>query len=216
MILKQAGLEMFRLCIGQLTTTREAFFTLDHDLAEKVKHVERRVNAIDIKIDRDCERFLALHQPVANDLRFVLGLRKINFGLERIGDYCFGIAKFISEMKELPKEDILSELRVQEMFDNTVSMLEVILEAYKEGKSGEVRKIFKTEQSLNEINRKTTSIISNKVKKTPDLIDQYLLLFSIIKKLERVGDLITNMAEEIIFYCEAEVWRHQDEKFEWD
>lgn len=207
---------MFSICASQLNNTSEAFFNFDHDLAEKVIHVEKKLNAMDIKLDRDCERFLALHQPVAQDLRFVLGLRKINFGLERIGDYCFGISKYVSEMKQLPNAEILAELRVQEMFDHTIFMFDVISEAFEKGSSTEVRKVFKKEQILNEINQKATSIISAKVKKSPILIDQYLTVFSISKKLERIGDLITNMAEEIIFYYEAEVWRHQDEKFEWD
>lgn len=216
MILNQTGLEMFGLCGGQLKSTREAFFEFNHDLAEKVIHVEKKLNAMDIKLDRDCERFLALHQPVAQDLRFVLGLRKINFGLERIGDYCFGISKYISEMKKLPNTEILMDLRLQEMFDHAIFMFDVVLEVFENGNSAEVRKIFKKEQKLNEINRRATSIISSKVKKSPNLIDQYLVVFSISKKLERIGDLITNMAEEIIFYYDAEVWRHQDEKFEWD
>ncbi|HSM62606.1 MAG TPA: PhoU domain-containing protein, partial [Gillisia sp.] len=78
-ILNQSGLEMFQLVRKQFIKSKEAFLTHDSDLAEEVLHTENRVNGMDLKIDRDCGRFIALHNPVAGDLRFVLALRKINF-----------------------------------------------------------------------------------------------------------------------------------------
>ncbi len=89
---------MLELCKKQLENAQEAFFNHDSDLAEEVLHTENRVNALDLKIDRDCERFIALHNPVASDLRFVLALRKINFDLERVGDHAYGISNYIMTM----------------------------------------------------------------------------------------------------------------------
>ena len=216
MNLNEAGLEMFRLCELQLRSTKKAFYKRDPDLAEEVIHLEKRINALDLEIDRECERFLALHQPVAQDLRFVLGLRKINFSLERIGDYCYGISKYTSEMQELPKEKILSKLRMNLMFINTLSMMEKILEAYEQGDSTEIKNIFFKQQVLDKIYRKSFSIVSREVRKDVTFCDQYLLFFTLIEKLNGIGSLIANIAEEIIFYNEAEVWRHQKETFEWD
>lgn len=211
--LNQSGIEMFNLCSVQISSAREAFLNLDKDLAEKVIRMEHRVNALDLKIDRDCEQFLALHKPVASDLRFVLALRKINFDLERIGDYAFGISKYTLELNTLPTERLLKKLRVIEMFEYVLSMLEDISEAYIDSNSRLAHKVFKKEQVLNEINNSSISIIIKMIKDEVDLIDQFLLLFTVIKKLERVGDLATNIAQEIIFYREAEVLKHQKEKF---
>lgn len=211
--LNQSGIEMFNLCSSQLNNAREAFLNLDKDLAEKVIRMEHRVNALDLKIDRDCEQFLALHKPVASDLRFVLALRKINFDLERIGDYAFGISKYTVELNTLPGKKLLKKLRVEEMFEYALSMLEDIFEAYVDTDSQLAHKVFKKEQVLNEINNNSFSTIIATIKDNVTLIDQFLLLFTVIKKLERVGDLATNIAQEIIFYREAEVLKHQKEEF---
>ena len=212
-MLIQLGAEMFNLCTRQLENSIEAFHSLDKDLAEMVIHMEYKMNALDLKIDRECEQFLVLHKPVASDLRFVLALRKINYDLESIGDYAFGISKFTLELNILPDRRLLKSLRINEMFSHTISMLEDIHEAYADKDSQRAHKVFKKEQVLNEINNNSISAISKLVKKEVGLIDQFLLLFTIIKKLERVGDLATNIAQEIIFYREAEVLKHQKEKF---
>jgi phosphate transport system protein len=212
-VLNQAGVEMFNLCNSQLINAREAFLHLDKDLAEEVIRKEHRVNALDLKIDRDCEQFLALHKPVASDLRFVLALRKINFDLERIGDYAFGISKYTVEMDSLPQKDLLHKLRIEEMFECTLFMFEAIYEAYTDANSQMAHKVFKKEQLLNEINNTSIATVVKTIKDDVERIEEFLLLFTIIKKLERLGDLITNIAQEIIFYREAEVLKHQKEKF---
>ncbi|MFO7720684.1 MAG: phosphate signaling complex protein PhoU [Gillisia sp.] len=210
--LNQSGVEMLSLCRKQLENARDAFFTHDSDLAEEVVRTENRVNALDLKIDRDCERFIALHNPVASDLRFVLALRKINFDLERVGDHAYGISKYIIEV-DTPIEDRLLEImQVEEMFESALSMLDDITDAYNEADAKLARKVFKKDKVLNKINMKSFKIISTEVRINPELIDQFLLLFSVIKKLERIGDLVTNIAEEIIFFREAEVVKHRKKK----
>ncbi|MFN4764520.1 phosphate signaling complex protein PhoU [Gillisia sp. Q332] len=210
--LNQSGVEMLSLCRKQLENARDAFFTHDSDLAEEVVRTENRVNALDLKIDRDCERFIALHNPVASDLRFVLALRKINFDLERVGDHAYGISKYIIEV-DTPIEDRLLEImRVEEMFESALSMLDDITDAYIEADAKLARKVFKKDKVLNKINMKSFKVISKEVRINPELIDQFLLLFSVIKKLERIGDLVTNIAEEIIFFREAEVVKHRKKK----
>ncbi len=210
--LNQSGVEMLSLCRKQLENARDAFFTHDSDLAEEVIRTENRVNALDLKIDRDCERFIALHNPVASDLRFVLALRKINFDLERVGDHAYGISKYIIEV-DTPIEDRLLEImRVEEMFESALSMLDDITDAYIEADAKLARKVFKKDKVLNKINMKSFKVISKEVRINPELIDQFLLLFSVIKKLERIGDLVTNIAEEIIFFREAEVVKHRKKK----
>lgn len=210
--LKNSGLEMFDLCKKQLENAREAFLEHDNDLAEEVIRTENRVNALDLKIDKECERFIALHTPVAGDLRFVLALRKINFELERIGDHAYGISNFILSIEEKVAEDKMEKLEFRLMYDEALSMLEDVAVAFEEGDTKIARKVFKKDKILNRINQNAVTVISEEVKKDPSGIDQYLLLFSVIKKLERIGDLVTNIAEEIIFYRKAEVLKHKKKK----
>ncbi|WP_372920281.1 phosphate signaling complex protein PhoU [Salegentibacter sp.] len=210
--LNQAGLEMLQLCHKQLGNAREAFFNHDSELAEEVVHTENRVNALDLRIDRDCERFIALHNPVASDLRFALALRKINFDLERVGDHAYGISRYIVELDTPIDKKLLEMMQLEEMFDAALSMLEDITDSYEEVDTKMARKVFKKDKTLNKINMQSFGIISEEVQKDPKLINQFLLLFSVIKKLERIGDLITNIAEEIIFYSEAEVMKHRKKK----
>lgn len=210
--LNQAGIEMLNLCRKQLVNARDAFFNHDSELAEEVIHTESRVNALDLKIDRDCERFIALHNPVASDLRFVLALRKINFDLERVGDHSYGISKYIVELDTPIDNRLIEKMQVEEMFETALSMLENINDAYIESNTKLARKVFKKDKILNKINMLAFGIISEEVKVDPKLIDQFLLLFSVIKKVERIGDLMTNIAEEIIFFREAEVVKHRKKK----
>ncbi len=210
--LNQSGIEMLELCKKQLSNAREAFFNHDSDLAEEVLHTENRVNALDLKIDRDCERFIALHNPVAGDLRFVLALRKINFDLERVGDHAYGISNYIVQVDTPIEQRLLGEMKVEEMFTAALSMLDDITGAYISTDTKKARKVFKKDKTLNKINMNAFTVIAEGVKKDPLLIEQYLLLFSVIKKLERIGDLVTNIAEEIIFFREAEVLKHRKKK----
>lgn len=210
--LNQAGLEMFHICKNQLVKSREAFCKHDSDLAEEVMHTENRVNALDLKIDKDCEKIIALHTPVASDLRFVLALRKINFELERIADHAYGISKYIVDVDTKIEQQCMDNLRFEEMYDCALSMFDDIHIAYTDRLAKKARKVFKKDKTLNQINLESFKKIETEVKKNPQLIAQYLLLFSVIKKVERIGDLITNIAEEIIFYLEAEVLKHNKKK----
>lgn len=210
--LNQAGLEMMNLCLKQLKNTKEAFFNHDNDIAEEVLHTENRVNALDLKIDRDCERFIALHNPVAGDLRFVLALRKINFDLERIGDHSYGISNYIVKIGITIEPRLMEVMQIDVMFKNSLSMLEDIIESFKLEDTKIVRKVFKKDKILNDINMDSFKVVAKEVKEDSQVIDQMLLLFSVIKKLERIGDLVTNIAEEIIFYREAEVIKHRKKK----
>ena len=94
-LLKKEIDEMWTLVYNQLDRAGEAVLTLDKELAQQVMVRERRVNAFELKIDSDVEDIIALYNPVAIDLRFVLAMLKINTNLERLGDFAVGIARFV-------------------------------------------------------------------------------------------------------------------------
>lgn len=215
-VLNEAGLEMFHLCELQLIYTKEAFLTRDHDLAAEVIFLDKLINAMGLKIDRECERFLMQYQPKAHDLKFVLGLRKINFGLQRMGSYCVNMSRYISEMQELPNRKVLSMMEMEEMFSDAISMVKDISASYEDGDSRDLRKIHKRQEQLEESLRRSFEVVSVEVRKDPALVRDYLLQYTLVKKLEMMGSLLSRISEEVIFYCEAEGWREQEVKFELD
>lgn len=207
--LNEAGFEMLILCISQIEKATEAFLTHDSDLAEEVINTETRVNALDLKIENDCEKFLALYTPVAIDLRFIMAILKINFDLERIADHAYGISKYIVDQDIKIAPELLKTLEFEKMYKTILSMFDDITAAYEEKEAKFARKVFKKDKILDKINANSFAIIEDEIKKDALVIDQTLLVFSVIKKFERIGDLIKNVAEEIIFYIDAEVVKHK-------
>lgn len=210
--LNETVIEMLTLCISQIEKATDAFLVHDVDLAEQVMYTETRVNALDLKIEADCEHFLALYNPVAIDLRFIMATLKINFDLERIGDHAYGISKYIVDQNKPIDAHLFKVLKFDLLYETITSMFENITEAYQNNDVRSARKVFKQDKVLDKINVQSFKIIEKEIKKNPEVIDQTLLLFGVIKKIERVGDLIKNIAEEIIFYIDAEVLKHKNKK----
>lgn len=210
--INEAGLEMLALCKSQLEKAREAFINNDSDLAEEVLYRETHINALDLKIEKDCERFLALYNPVATDLRFIIAVLKINYELERIADHAFNISKYVVENDKKIAPHLLKVLEFDKMYETIDTMMDHITFAYTEKDVKTARKVFKKDKVLDKININSFKIIEEAIIKDHKIIHDALLVFSVVKKLERVGDLIKNVAEEIIFYIDAEVLKHKKKK----
>ena len=210
--LNQYGFEMLILCKSQLEKAMEAFVNHDGDLAEEVMNIEKRVNSLDLKIEKDCEKFLALYNPVAVDLRLIMAVLKINAELERIADHAYNISNYVVEEDKKIAPHLLKKLEFEKMHETIGSMMDHITFAYTEKDVKTARKVFKKDKVLDKINIRSFGIIEEEIKKDNTIIQQALLVFSVIKKLERVGDLIKNIAEEIIFYIDAEVVKHKKKK----
>jgi phosphate transport system protein len=207
--LKSDVLEMFGLVLGQLEKSKEALVSLDKDLAREILVNEKRVNGYELKVDRDCENIIALFNPVAIDLRFVLACMKTNSNLERIGDIAEGIAQFILKFKLEPEKKLLEESRLLEMFDVSIDILRVCMNAYETEDTKLARSVFKMDEVLDEININANESIAEFIRNNMNRINQSLYTLSTIRKLERVGDQCKNISEEIIFYIEAKVLKHK-------
>lgn len=205
-------MELMYLVKTQLERGRQAFMNFDEDLAHEITANEKRVDALELKIDRDCENILALFNPVAVDLRFVLASLKINSDLERLGDHANSIAKYILDFGEPIEEKVIEKMRIDEMYDTSIQMLSYVFSSFIAEDTKLVRKVFAKDKILNGINREASKVTAKLVENDGKNIRQYLYLFSIIRKLERVGDLTKNVAEEIIFYIEAKVLKHKKDK----
>ena len=208
-LLKKEAIAMWELVALQLKKTHESLVKHDRDLAREVVMNEKRVNAYELKIDRDCENIFALFTPVAVDLRFVLAILKINNNLERTGDIAEGISKFIVNTEKEFDRELLERTRVVKMFEEAHDMIRDVLAAFREEDSTRARSIFRKDEILDDINISASREVAAYIRSNPDNTEQALNILSTIRKLERVGDQAKNMAEEIIFYMEAKVLKHK-------
>ncbi len=207
-ILRADTIVMWKLVLTQLNKAFHSLKTFDKDFSREVISTEKRVNAMELQIDRDCENIFALFNPVAVDLRLVLATLKINNNLERIGDIAEGIAKFILVEKGPFDEALLKQTRFIEMFEAAIDMLEDVLKSFEIDDTKLARTIFKKDDMLDEINIEANHNVAAYIRENIDNTEQALNILSIIRKLERVGDQSKNIAEEIIFYLEAKVLKH--------
>ena len=210
-LLKKEIDEMWTLVYNQLDRAGEAVLTLDKELAQQVMVRERRVNAFELKIDSDVEDIIALYNPVAIDLRFVLAMLKINTNLERLGDFAEGIARFVLRCKEpVLDAELLNRLRLAEMQAEVLSMLELAKRALNEESNDLAAGVFAKDNLLDEINADATGILSDYIIEHPEAVHTCVDLVSVFRKLERSGDHITNIAEEIVFFVVRKV---RDKKY---
>jgi len=210
--LKDSILEMWNLVQLQLEKGETALTNFDKDLAREIIANEKRVNAFEIKIDKDCENIFALFNPVAIDLRFVLSVLKINTNLERIGDMVDGIAHFVIDVEKPFDKELTEKTELLEMFKNAYKIIEDSKNAFETEDTMLARTIFSQDEMLDIVNKKAPVTITEYIKNHPEQIPQCLNVLSMIRKLERVGDQSKNIAEEIIFYIEAKVLKHSGKK----
>jgi phosphate transport system protein len=207
--IKTELINMWELVSAQVSSSRDCLTEFDKDLAREIQVKEKRVNSAELNIDQDCENVFALYSPVAVDLRFLLSILKINSNLERVGDIADGIAKHIIAAEVCFKPELLAATRIMDMFETGTNMLKITLLSFEREDTVLARSIFKMDEVLDDINRKANQHIIEYLKKNPEDLDQALYALSIIRKLERVGDQVKNIAEEIIFYVEAKVIKHR-------
>lgn len=206
--LKLEVINMWQLVLLQLSKAKEAMITFDKDLAREVIEKEKRVNALELKIDRDCENIFALYSPVAVDLRFLLAALKINTNLERIGDIAEGISRYLVASPQKFNAKMVESTQLVEMFEGSISILTDTQTAFEFEDTILARTIFSRDDVLDEINKSADAGVTKFIREDLDTIPEALYIISIIRKLERVGDQSKNIAEEIIFYVEAKVLKH--------
>ncbi|MDR1340207.1 MAG: phosphate signaling complex protein PhoU [Prevotellaceae bacterium] len=207
--LKEEVSQMWKLVLSQLEKAKQAFLNGEIETAREIASREKRVDAFELKIDSDCENYIALYSPVAVDLRLVLSLIKISITLERIGDFAESIARrIIDEGGERPEAQIMEELQLEKMFDTLINMLSdsfVALESENTRLSG---RIMARDDEIDAIYRNSIDILTAYLQKNPAHIRCGLNTVLLLRKLERIGDHCNNIVEEIVFYVDAKVLKH--------
>ncbi len=178
------------------------------DLAEKVFREEKHIDQKEVFIEEECLKILALHQPVAVDLRFIVVVLKVNNDLERIGDFAVNIASrslFLSSQSPVPCPSEFSE----RMGDTIRTMLRNSLDSLVRLDVALAKSVIAMDNEVDDINRNMYVQLQALMKSNPATVERAISLLSSSRYLERVADLTTNIAEDVIFMVDGDVVRHQ-------
>ncbi len=206
--LRNEVLDMWALVYSQLEKTKEALLENNKDLAREVISREKRVNAYELKIDSDCENYIALYSPVAIDLRLVLSLLKINETLERIGDFTEGISRFVLETCEEKYESLIKEMKLEEMFNELLEMLTGAHQSLVSEDTKTAGYLFAKDDYVDNLYKGSLLKLAEHIQKQPENALTCINFAIVARRLERIGDHCNNIVEEIVFYVDAKVLKH--------
>jgi len=184
----------------------EAFSTRDVELARTIVIGDDDIDRIEVEIEEECLKILALHQPVAIDLRFVITALKMNNDLERVGDQAVKIAykaKDLSKLSELPVKIDLHPLT-----EITREMLRDALDSLINLDCPLAEKVRTSDDKANELKLQIRDTTLAAMMKYPESIEGIILILGVARSLERISDLATNIAEDVIYLVDGEIVRH--------
>lgn len=180
------------------------------ELAEEIMDSEQQIDEDENHIENECLKMLALHQPVATDLRRIVVALKIITDLERMGDLAEDIAERAVVLSRMPEIPVPPQL--QQMTDVTTSMVRQGLDSFVNLDSRLARKVIRLDDEVDHYNREIIDRLVQIMKQSPEHVEPGLSLFSAVRHLERIADHATNIAEEVIYLVEGEMIRHHTEE----
>ncbi len=208
--LRSDTVDMIELVKTQFIRARECVVEQALEEAKVIFSTEHRINAIELMLDRECENILALYAPVATDLRFVISVLKMTTDLERIGDHAESIARLMEEYHRGISTEMLEAFGIPEMFCKAIQMLDDVAQAFEKEDTQLARHVFPRDAFLNAKNREAHEVAVRLASRDLSALPYIITCVSFVRKLERVGDQVKNIAESIIFHHEAEIMRHRN------
>lgn len=209
--LKNQLLSMGRLVEKVSNQAIAALQERNPELSAGVHELDKMVDQQEVQIEEECLKILALHQPVATDLRFVVCVMKVNNDLERMGDLAINIAE---RAAYLSNHDPLGvPLDFHRMAEVAREMIQVSLNSLLNLDTKLARKVLAMDDEVDNINKQMFMILEEIMLKEPATIRRAIHLLSASRHLERIADLATNIAEDVVFLVEGEVIRHLPEDY---
>jgi len=199
------------LTLGSLVEDRvrsavKALEDMDGAAAADIVRLDYEVDEMEVEIEEECLKVLALHQPVAVDLRFIVAVIKINNELERIGDQAVNIAQRVEIIARRPKPPFTFDYAV--MSEKAIRMLKMSLDALVNLDVDLAYKVITMDDEVDQIKKDAYDKIKQAIQELPERVGYYINLLLISRHLERLGDHSTNIAEEVIYLVEGEIFRH--------
>jgi phosphate transport system protein len=181
---------------------------IDAEIAGRIIKTDYEVDAMEVEVEEECLKVLALHQPVAVDLRFIIAVIKINNDLERIGDQAVNIAQRVEIIAKRPKPPFMFDYSV--MAEKVQRMLKMSLDAFVNLDVDIAYKVITMDDEVDQIKNEAYDQIKQAIKDLPERVGYYINLLLISRHMERLADHATNVAEEVIYLVEGEIFRHAE------
>lgn len=198
--------EMATMASSMISDSIKSLVDRDTDLANKVIEKDELLDQLDVDIDEHCIKMLALFEPKAVDLRFIITATRIIIDLERVGDHCVSIARESIKLSEQPQ--LKPYIDLPKMADSAIKMINDSLQAFFDGNTKLAYEVIKRDDSIDKLNdqviRELLTYTMEDVKKLPVILS----LMNISRRLERVADHATNIAEMVYFMVEGKIIRH--------
>ncbi|MEK7872044.1 MAG: phosphate signaling complex protein PhoU [Nitrospirota bacterium] len=207
-LLKQKILRMGAMVEDQISSSIKAMIERNSELAKKVIENDHLVNALDVEIDEDALRLLALHQPAAGDLRFITTAMKISTELERMSDLAENISERVTELNE--ELQIKPYIDIPRMAEWSQKMVAESLDAFVRRDSGLGRKVCADDDFIDDLNKQVFRELLSFMIEDPRFIATAIRISFISKYLERIADHATNIAELAVYLVEGKIIRHTD------
>ena len=188
-----------------------ALKNLDEKSAQEVVEADQDADNIEVAIEEECLKILALHTPVANDLRFVVATLKINNDLERVCDLSVNIAervKFLSKETPIP-----SPFDFDLMLEKTLKMVHLSLDSFVQSSVEIATQVCELDNEVDSMNRQVYKNVYAAIRENPQNVEILIHYLSISRHLERIADYATNICEDVIYMIDGRIVRHQPEEF---
>lgn len=203
--LKNSLLKMGILVEGMIERAIKAFLEADSAAAFEIVQTDKKVDRLEVEIDELAHQLIAKRQPIAHDLRLITMILKMNSNLERVGDHAVNIAERAIYSKNHP---IYEMPQIEEMAQVTVGMLRDSLKAFVEENSALAKEVLLRDDQVDQLNRDVYGIMQEKMRDTTDHLSSGMRVVMVAHNFERIADLATNIAEDVIFVSEGKDIRH--------
>jgi phosphate transport system protein len=209
--LKKQLLSLSSAVEGSLEKAIRSVGERDEQLAREVIENDHIIDIAEVEVEEECLKIMALHQPVAVDLRFLVAVLKINNDLERIADISVNIAE--RSIYLCQEEPIKMPFDFDEMTKKTRSMLTRALDSLIQQDSKIAHQVCVDDDEVDAINRKMYDQVYGEIRKTPHLVEPLIHCLTISRHLERIADYATNISEDVIYMVEGTIIRHKPENY---
>ncbi len=208
--IKTKLLSLCALVEKNVTLATRSVAEQDEVMAQFVMNADAAIDEMEVELEEDCLKALALYQPVAVDLRALVAVLKINNDLERIGDLAVNIAERASFLAE--EEEISFPMDFPEMIAKAQWMLRNGLDALVNLDMDMARRVGRVDDEVDEMNRHMYEQVKKGIRETPRHLNQFIDLLCASRHIERIADHATNIAEDVLYMGEGEIVRHAHER----
>jgi phosphate transport system protein len=184
----------------------QALMKFDTALAEKLIRSDEVINSMEVNLEEECLKILALHQPVANDLRMIVAVLKINNNLERIADQAVNISERTLAVAREPR--VTCPLNLNDMAKKVLVMLGKSLDSLVDADLELAHEVLELDEDVDNLHSQNYQLFKDYIRLHPESIDTALNYLTVSRYLERIADLATNIAEDVIYLIEGQIVRH--------